>query len=984
MTRNVQIARAVRHALFTSAVVAASAGVYGQDQDQEQDAGSDVQTVTVTGTRILKRDAIAESPIVTVTNETLVDSGYGTVEHYLNTLPQIVPGLSSQSNNPSSNGRAFIDLRGMGTNRNLVLIDGRRGMGSTSGGVVDINTIPAALIENVEVITGGAGATYGPDAVAGVVNFITKKSFEGVALNSTYNLTEQSDGQEVGADLTFGGSFAEGQGNAVFNFSYFKRDDLYKDARAFSAQASNTTPTFPGGAWTTGTNTPSQAAVDGAFGANSCNTNGGFAGFGFNPDGSVFCTGVQDDPTRQAVGFNGPENFIATRFFPDIFSYNFEPDNILVLPMERWSLYSHTRLEMSDKFQPYMSAQFTNYNALQELAATPASGTTGFTIPVTNPFIPAGSPLANMLASRANPTAPFTFSKRFSDLGGRTGYNTHDVWNLVAGTKGEISSKWSYDVYGTYGRSVQNEVQGGNVRRDRVQQLLDSPSGGALNAAGTAVGPCPGGLNLIGNAPISQVCRDFISLEAKNLTTVEQNIVEAVVNGDLFDLPAGTVQTAVGAGYRDLSFNFQPDSGLQPGLVAGFNQQLPVSGQLNYTDYFAEVSVPLLADLPLLKRLSVTGGYRSTDNNKFGRDGTWKGTLDWSLNDWGRIRGGVQHAVRAPNISELFSPQLNNFPTFTNQDPCNTSGTIAGQFRNGPNGAQVAALCAAQSAVAGGVAYGQPAGQANGITGGNPDLVPEKADSFTAGFVFASPFDSDLLSRLQFSVDYWSIELEDAIDSIDAVLIVHRCYNKDNANPSFDINNEWCQLFNRDQGNGGVIELQQLQQNQAFVNTSGVDLGINWGIGMGGAGDLGFQLVATWLEKFEEQSSTADPVFDYAGAVGNVTGETNPEYKATLVTTYSRPNLQVQLTSRYIDAMIHRNVANASGSPLTNTGVPSTWYFDLAGKYEVFENFTIRLGVNNLLDQEPRLYSPNIQANTDPSLYDVLGRRYFAGLEWRM
>jgi len=384
-----------------------------------------------------------------------------------------------------------------------------------------------------------------------------------------------------------------------------------------------------------------------------------------------------------------------------------------------------------------------------------------------------------------------------------------------------------------------------------------------------------------------------------------------------------------------------------------------------------------------VKRLSVTGGYRSTDNNKFGTNGTWKGTLDWSLNDWGRVRGGVQHAVRAPNISELFSPQLNNFPTFTNSDPCNTTGAIAAQFRNGPNGAQVQSLCAAQSAVAGGPAYGQPSGQANGIVGGNPNLNPEKADSFTAGFVFASPFDSDLLSRLQFSVDYWSIELEDAIDSVNAVTIVQRCYNRDNANPTFDIGNTWCQLFNRDANNGGVIQLQQLQQNQAFINTSGVDLGINWGIGMGGAGDLGFQLVATWLEKFEEQTSTADPVDDFAGAVGQVTGETNPEYKATLVTTYSRPNLQVQVVSRYIDSMIHRNVVTG-GSPTTNTGVPATWYFDLAGKYEVFENFTIRLGVNNLLDQEPRLYSPNIQANTDPSLYDVLGRRYHVGLEWRM
>ena len=346
----------------------------------------------MTGSRILNRDAVADTPIVTVDQKAMIDSGNITVDHFLNTLPQVTPTVSSQSNNPSLNGRAHIDLRGLGIVRNLVLIDGRRGMGSgfgTGGGTaVDINTIPAALIDRVEVITGGAGATYGADAVAGVTNFVMKKSFDGGALSSTYRLTEQEDGQEWSADATFGGDFADGKGSAVFNASYFRRDDMYKDARIFAEQASTTTGTFPGGSWSPGANTPTQAAVDGVFGANACNTNGGQAGFGFNPDGTPFCTGVQNNP-RDAVGFNGPESWIATQFYPDFFSYNFEPDNILVLPMERWSLYTHIDMEMSSFFKPYVTAQYTNYNSLQELAPTPAGGTTGFFIPVTNPFIPA-------------------------------------------------------------------------------------------------------------------------------------------------------------------------------------------------------------------------------------------------------------------------------------------------------------------------------------------------------------------------------------------------------------------------------------------------------------------------------------------------------------------------------------------------------------------------------------------------------------------
>jgi outer membrane receptor protein involved in Fe transport len=970
MSSNREIARAVRRALVMSAVVAASGHavpVVAQEQVAEE------QTVVVTGTRILKRDAVAESPLVTVDQEALVSSGFTTVEHFLNTLPQVVPGISSQSNNPSLNGRATIDLRGLGSNRNLVLIDGRRPMGGSQGGsVVDVNTIPAALIDRVEVITGGAAMTYGPDAVGGVVNFIMKKDFDGVAANTSYHLTEQGDGQEWSADLTFGGRFADDKGSAVFNASYFNREDMYKGARKFSAQASTTTGTFPGGSWVPGTNTPNQAAVDGVFGANACNTNGGAAGFAFNPDGSLFCTGVAGNPARDAVGFTGPEEYIATQFYPDVFSYNFEPDNILVLPMERWSLYTHIALEANDHFQPYVRAQYTNYNSLQELAATPAGGTTGFTVPVTNPFIP--TQLAGLLAQRTNPTAAFAFDKRFSDLGGRTGYNTHDVWQLTAGTTGKISENWRYDVYANYGRSVLNEIQGGNVRRDRTQALLNAADGG--------VSQCAGGLNLFGNAPISQACRDLISLEAKNLTVIEQNVIEAVVNGELFDMPAGAIQTAIGVGYRDLSFDFRPDSGLQPGLVAGFNQQLPVSGKLDFTDFFAEFSVPLLKDLPGIQKLDLITGIRTTDNNLFGDDQTWKANLDWTITDSIRFRGGLQHAVRSPNIQELFAPQLNNFPNGAGSDPCNTTGTIATQYRNGPDGAQVQALCAQQSAAAGLNSYVQPAGQFNGITGGNPNLTPETADSYTAGFVFESPFEGKYVERLSVSLDYWAIDVEDIIAAVGAVTIVQRCYNRDNANPTYDINNTWCQLFNRDPNNGGVIELQQLSRNQAFINTSGIDLTANWGFPVG-PGNLDFRVVGTWVEKFESQTTSDDPVNNFLGSIGATTGSATPKWKGTLLTTYSMQNLQGQLTVRFIDNMIHANVVTGS-SPLSNTGVPETWYLDLSGRYDLTENVTFRVGVNNLLDQEPRLYTPNIQANTDPSTYDVLGRRYFVGFDVRM
>jgi iron complex outermembrane recepter protein len=970
---NRRIAHAVRTALMTAgAVGAASAGLYAPAL-LAQEA---LDEIVVTGSRIARRDAVAESPIFTVDQDAMRVSGFVTVEQYLNTLPQVVPTVSSQSNNPSSNGRAFIDLRGLGENRNLVLIDGRRGMGSTSGGVVDVNTIPASLIERVEVISGGAASTYGPDAIAGVVNFIMKKSFDGVAIDGQYRITEEGDGEEIGTDITFGSDFADGRGSAVFNAGYFKRQAIYKGARTFSAQATSPSGTSPGGNWATGgaATQPSQAAVDALFGPGACTTTGGSTSFQFNPDGSPFCSGVSGNPAFNMVGYTGPEGWLATNFTPDFFSYNFEPENILVLPLERWNMYSRFELDVNENFRPYAQFQFTNYNATQELAATPTAGATGFSVPITNPFIPAS--IQTLAASRANPTAPLSIAKRFTDLGGRTGDNTHDVWQTTIGATGDIVSSWKYDAYASWGRSVQLEAQGGNVNRDNAIRLLEAADGGASI--------CEGGLNLFGTPGISQECNDYITFEAKNLTTVEQGIAEAVVTGDLFELPAGTVQSAFGASYRNLDFDFRPDGGLVPGRVAGFNAQLPVSGRLDFTDLFTEVVVPVVSDVPFIQALSLTGGLRWTDNNIFGSEETWKLTTDWTINDQVRFRGGLQHAVRAPNIAELFAPQVNNFPTFTNGDPCNTTGPNASNpeyGRNGPNGAAVQALCASQSSLAGGPTFVQPFGQANSTVGGNPNLEPETADSYTFGFVIAPQFDAPLFERMSFSIDYFNIELTDAIGGLGIFTIVQRCFNRDGSNPTYDPANLWCSLYERNEANGGVEMADQTQRNLSELNIDGVDFTADWAFGAG-PGDLAFQLVGTWLGTNESRTliTPNDPTYDFAGTIGSVTGSSAPEWKVNLTTSYTMAAWQFQLTNRYISSMVHaETVTGGAGDP-----VDSTWYTDLTARYDLTDNFQIRAGINNLSNQQPRLYNPNVQAATDPSLYDVLGRRFFVGFNWRL
>lgn len=954
-----------------SAVLLALGGtmVLGTAPVHAQQSGSPAaQSVVVTGSRIARIDALAESPIVTVSAEEIRKSGVVTVEQFLNTLPQITPALSSQSNNPSSNGRAFLDLRGLGSGRNLVLINGKRAMGSTGGGVVDVNTIPTSLIERVEVITGGAATAYGADAVAGVVNFIMKKNFTGIEVDAQHRWTAKNDGKETSASITLGSTFDGGRGSAVFGGGYFKRDPIYKGARDFAAQASTATGSFPGGSISVGANAPTQAAVDAIFGPNRCNTNGGSTGFGFNPDGTLFCTGVSGVSTRPAVNYRGPESDIATAFYPGFFSYNFEPDNLLVLPQERWTAYSSVNYEVNKNFRPYASFQFTNYNSTSELAPTPASGTTGFFVPVTNPFLSAEA--RQLLAGRANPTATVAFSKRFNALGGRTSSNNHDVWQMLGGATGDIGliDGWTYDVYASYGRSVQTEVQGGNVRIPRVQALIDAADGGRSL--------CAGGFNPFGNTQLSDACRAYISLEAKNQTIVIQRVVEATATGPVARLPAGSLDLVVGTAYRDLSLDFKPDSGLQPGQVAGFNEQLPVKGSLRFKDVFTEAVIPILRNKPFVKNLSATLGARSTESSVTGTDSSYKATLDWGMNDMVRFRGGYQTSIRSPNVNELFDPQLNNFPNITGADPCNTTGTIATQYRNGPNAAQVLALCRAQSTVAAGTAFVQPNGQATGIVGGNPSLGPEKAKSFTAGIALQP------MRNLTATIDYWSIEMEDVIAAVGATTIIQRCYNRDGANPTFDVNNQWCSLFRRDANNGGIINLAQLSRNQALTKVSGIDLGVDYLLGLKKYGSLRLNVNATYTDKYTSQTTVVDPVNDFAGTIGSGTGSSVPKWRVNLNTGYTLGPVNVTLTSRFIDKMVH-SATVTGGSPLTNTGVPATWYHDLAVGYSLTKSLTLRAGVSNLADQKPRIYSPNVQANTDPSLYDVLGRRYFVGLNGR-
>tara|TARA_R110002072_G_scaffold301164_1_gene480161 strand:+ start:23405 stop:26299 length:2895 start_codon:yes stop_codon:yes gene_type:complete len=963
MDKNYKLSRAIKFAMLSGAY-AVGAGVFSAAHAQP--AEQQVEEITVTGSRIVRRDFEGTSPVFTLDSSSIQDAGTPQIEQVLNELPQLVPTITTTSNNPSNGGQAQVDLRGLGTSRTLVLMDGIRLQPSNVSGTIDLNTVPAGLIDSIEIVTGGGSAVYGSDAIAGVVNIKLRRDFEGVQVSSTYAESAEGDGGTQTVSLMMGGDFDGGRGNAVMYMSYDKRDGVYAGDRAFSAVARgpNLAPLgsagVPDGFYVpAGANRGTQAAYDSVFGAGAVpNTDI----LGFNTDGTLFSrTGT--------VNYKGDKTDIG--FNPNTFSYNYAPVNYLQLPLERRQIAAFGHYELGDNAEAYAKMSYTTYSANQELAATPVTSGVGSTVAVTNPFI---SPeLATILASRADPTAPFTLYKRTVEVGPRGSNNNYDVLQMTFGSRGDFELAdytWNWDLWGSWGRTQRTEIQTGNVSRSKLQA--------AHNA--TAANPDPlgcGGLNPFGLGSMSEACAAAIAVQAQNTTILTNKMAGATMTGGVFELPAGTVQTAFGVEYRDNEAVFRPDQFLASGDVVGFNAQQPTVGAIDVKEVFAEFSVPVLSGAPMANYLGLDGAVRHSDYNLAGGVDTYSLGLDYEPFDNLKLRGSYNRAVAAPNVSQLFRPQNEGFPAYT--DPC-WDGSAQ---RTGANAAQVNALCAAQGAPA---SFPQGNGQVRALSGGNPNLEPEEADTYTFGTVW-TPDLQDLNLRL--AMDWFRYEITERIGGVGAASIVSRCFNDQDANPTYSPSNQWCSFFERSAA--GVAEnVRATDQNLGKMNIDGIDLQIDAGMELG-AGMLTSNIALTHLLKWQQQEDPAAPLTRQEGTIGVVIAETLPEWKARISTGYAFGEYNVQWTMNYIDGMDVVN-SNAGRSRVTAGVVPtvgSYTYHRLTGSWTpgMLEGLSLTAGINNLMDKQPPVYTGDagagIQSNTDPSTYDVLGRRYFVSATYK-
>ncbi len=936
-----------------------------QDAD---DAEARQQTITVTGSRIEKPDFISNSPINTVGAEQFELTGTVNTESLLNTLPQTVPGLDRTSNNPG-NGTATVDLRGLGANRTLVLVDGKRFVPTDSDGVVDINNIPPALIERVEVVTGGASAVYGADAVSGVVNFILKDDFEGVEATAGYETTNSRDADIWSTSLTMGGNFADDRGNAVVSLSYADRAALFQGDRDFASPA-----LFDNGAGT------------GLEPGGSSGTPGTsiFAVFDFGVPvpadadigaGPTSALGIFDaDGTLRPFDLAGEQNDF----------YNYAPVNYIQLPQQRFTASALASYEINPSAEVYGSFFFANNNVPQQLAPTPIFQTVTFSLD-NNPFIAAPSQLiiSNAIGNGVDTdgdgiddTATFLIRRRNVEVGPRIVDSGFNAFEFQAGLKGEINSNINYDMYFQEGRVLTSFAQSGNVSRanyDQALSLLDADGDGNvdLNPDGTPVGCAdPSGgcvpLNIFGPGNISAAAADFVSIRVNADADYFQTIFSASLSGDTaggFELPGGPVGWAAGVEYREEDFDFRPSQDLATGNIAGFNGQEPQNGSFDVYELFGEAYLPFLVDAPWASELSMDLAARVGSYSTIGQTETYRIGGRWAPDEQLAFRVSYNTAVRAPNIGELFAPPNEGFPGAT--DPCAGNG---GQVGN----AAVQAICVATGVPVASVfsaAINPASGQVRARGGGNPNLDAEEAETITLGFI-ATP---DFVPGLTLSVDYFDIDIQGAIAAFggSANNVLNTCYT-DTVNGG--IGSTFCNVINRRPD--GTIDFISLQsQNSAFQTKKGVDVvgeySFDLGDLMGGdAGSVALNYVGTFTteDKFQAEG---DNLIDCLGQFGSICGEPIPEYKHRATAAWHKGALSSQLTWRYVGAV--EDEPNFVVNKIDGTN-----YIDLSGSWGVTDNFTLTGGIDNLLDQQPPIIGDNDeQSNTFPATYDVFGRTFF-------
>jgi iron complex outermembrane receptor protein len=955
--------------------------------------------IVVTGSRIARRDFTAESPISTINQDFIQNSGPTTIEQSLNALPQFqaTQGAQTSSNAiggpTASGGRSNANLRGLGTARTLVLFDGKRLQPSDPLGGIDLNTISTALISSVETITGGASAIYGSDAVAGVVNFRFNNNFTGLTAEADGGVSERGDGTNFSGALTWGGRFADDRGRLFLSLSYLERNEASRNSREFFANRAGSLAATSGTIVVDGTNPfGAGAAANVAAYRNLFLTRYGTpvptaaSSLIVNGDGTIFGrnTGTNLRDADQ-YGFVRDAAGIVTQRSPF--------DSTVQLPLQRYTAFGRGEFEVANGITLYGQVNFATYRTDQlSDQGTFQTISTPILVPSTNPFVTPDLRIA--LNSRPRPNDPLIYYFTGTRGGRLRVVEDYDVYQFLAGAKGNIGgTSLKYDVYASYGETDQTETTFNQYSRSRFNQLLQAPDGGRSL--------CDGGYDPFGYGDISQSCKAFLLRSSTNLFSYKQTVAQANLTGNLFELPGGKIGFAAGVEYRKNEFRADIDPANQPtpSTVNGVTTFLPTetlglagsgssSGDVAVKEAYVELLLPLLADRPFFQSLDVDLAYRYSDYDRVGGVHTYKAGANWTPFRGITARGGYSRAIRAPGLGELFAPRAGvsgiiGSPATGTGDPCDSRSAARAGRVSGITPAQVQTLCQAQGVPAALYpSYSYTGTLTAAFRIGNPDLQEEKADSYTVGVVVQPAFAKPLFKTLSLSLDYYHITLDKAIGRVTSQVALQQCFNFGGQNPTLDPANFYCSLINRDAG-GLLSFINEPLFNLGSYTTAGFDFQLDAAIGAGRLGTLALNSVISYVTDYKIQTLATDPTFDYAGTIGNIQidgySQAHPAWKHTTTLSLGGQTGGLSLRWRFIDKMSNSaNVGVANGSA---TGVPAVSYFDLITRLKVDDRMEFRFGVTNLTDKQPPEFGG--PASTDTSTYDLIGRRYFFGVTKR-
>lgn len=956
------LAESVRRALWLGVAGTSMLGATAFAQETKEP--KTLEAVNVTGSRIPRTETENASPIYTVSKEAIDKTGALTIGDFLQEIPSISGAATNPAvNNGGGTGAATVSLRGLGEERTLILVNGRRIVTN------DVNSIPMSMVQTVEVLKDGASAIYGSDAVGGVVNFILSKNYDGLEVRVDYGISSRDDGQRQGASLTWGTS--GDRGNLVLTANYNKQEEVSAADREFSFYALSLGSTSSTGIVQGG----SSRAITGRY---------------FVP--GYACPSVTLDPSTPGTTTG---DFRCWDFGRDAFNYQ-AVGNLELTPQERAGLFVSGNYDITDNVTAYIDAFVNRTRSASQIAPLPFDGLAdGIHLDADNQYNVWGVQVDDIRL-------------RLSRLGNRRYEYTTEVNQFNVGLKGAFAdSSWSWDYNVSYGKIDQNNLNIGYIDYNALALGLGPSSGGVCYTDNTFTTPIPGcvPIDFVGNfdpstpAGAAQLeALQAISLNVLNKSKETYRGFQANFNGDLFEIGDRMVKGAFGIDYRKTSFNFDPFDGAITNPAAnytcGISQELctaPTSGDVTVKELYGEAFIPLADNfsLSLGSRWSSYSSFGNTFNSKLG--------MEWRPSDQLLVRGTYAQVFRAPTIRDLFGGLASASDGFS--DPCNGQATA-----NNPACDNVALLPNPNLPMQNdplqpnyNPGFTQSDTQLSAIKGGNDALQPEEGETITLGFVYEPSW----LDGFSTTVDFWHVSLDNAIGTIGTQNILNTCYRSTAADPS-----PLCALFSR-RASGEINLLFDLRANVGTVKTSGVDIGLRykWDTDFG---TFRFNVDSTYTDKYDvdvifngeviaTQHNAGTFLSSANGGLGNYS-----KWRSLANVSWSKGIWDVSWNMRYTDGFTVGSEDPDSGVVCANKFgfggfdnaadrgyacqlvIGATTYHNIQAGVKLWDSLKLRVGVDNVNDKQPPiLYQNNsLNGNTDERTFDTVGRYYWTSLTY--